>query len=126
MMIRVVVADDSLEYREALAAMIEGVRGLSLVGVARDGTELIALCDAEAPAICLTDVRMPTLDGLKALEVLRSRHPTMLLVAFSSYDAGTVGAQALAAGAHMFFTKDETFGATARLETIYHQVFGSD
>ena len=59
------------------------------VWLARDGREAIDLYrqHAEEIAVVLLDVRMPGLDGLQTLEVLRQRNPEVL-ACFMSGDTG--------------------------------------
>ena len=69
---RVLVADDSVELREGVAAVLRSV-GFD-VSVACDGRELLAAFEGEAawPDVVLTDVQMPRIDGVEALHRLRS------------------------------------------------------
>ena len=117
--ISVVVADDSKDYREALILALNGVSGLRVTGVAINGSELIELCGTTKPDICLTDVHMPNMAGLRPLKILRKSHQNMLLVAFSSHTTRTLAAEVIAAGAHAFFAKADTVNAISRIKQDY-------
>ena len=86
-MTRIVLADDAVLLREALAA---GLRagGFEVVGEAGDVAGLLRLVDAEIPDVVVVDVRMPpthTTEGLEAARAIRSRHPRVAILVLSQY-----------------------------------------
>ena len=77
---RVVLADDSLLFREGLARLLAESE-LEVVGQAGDADELLALVETEAPDVAIVDIRMPPEhrdEGLVAAR--RSRRPIRLSV----------------------------------------------
>jgi serine/threonine-protein kinase len=86
-MIRVVLADDAVLLREALAAGLT-LAGFEVVGQAPDVPALTALVEAELPDVVVVDVRMPpthTTEGLVAAQELRRRHPRLAILVLSQY-----------------------------------------
>ncbi|TAK01608.1 MAG: response regulator transcription factor [Chloroflexota bacterium] len=86
-MTRIVLADDAVLLREALAA---GLRagGFEVVGQAADVDGLLRLVEAESPDVVVVDVRMPpthTTEGLEAARAIRARHPGMAILVLSQY-----------------------------------------
>lgn len=82
---RVVIADDSVLWREGLARLLTevGVEVLALVGNADDLERAVA---DDRPDVALVDVRMPptwTTEGTQAAARLRARWPTMGLLLLS-------------------------------------------
>ncbi len=71
----VLVADDEPLALEAVRQALEqsGFRVLT----ARDGVELVELAAAQTPALVVTDVSMPRLDGVAALERIRVLLPSV-------------------------------------------------
>src|SRR4051812_29555552 len=57
--IRLLVVDDAPAVRAGLCAFFETVRGIDVVGCARDGGEGIELCLERGPDVVLMDLRMP-------------------------------------------------------------------
>ena len=85
--LRVVLADDAILLREALAASLAAA-GFDVVGQAADATELDALVDATRPDVVVLDVRMPptfTTEGLEAARRLRAGHPELAILVLSQY-----------------------------------------
>jgi DNA-binding NarL/FixJ family response regulator len=86
-MTRIVLADDAVLLREALAAGLR-VSGFEVVGQAGDVDGLLRLVDSEVPDVAIVDVRMPpthTTEGLEAARTIRSRHPRMAILVLSQY-----------------------------------------
>lgn len=98
---RVLVAEDSPIFAEALREAIEDSRDLEVCGVATDGREAVELCSQLAPDLVTMDVRMPVMDGLSAIEEIMSRRPTPILVmtADPRGETGELAVEALRRGA---------------------------
>jgi DNA-binding NarL/FixJ family response regulator len=82
---RIVLADDAVLFREALAGVLAGA-GLDVVGQAGDAAALLELVDAVVPDVAIVDVRMPptrTTEGLEAAVRIREAHPTVGLLILS-------------------------------------------
>jgi DNA-binding NarL/FixJ family response regulator len=103
--IRVLIVDDDPLVRAGLAMIIGGSPDLAVVGEAGDGTEVAAAVDACAPHVVLMDIRMPTLDGLAATELLRARPDPPEVIVLTTFDADEHVLRALRAGAAGFLLK---------------------
>ena len=66
MSIRVLLADDQVLLRSALAMLITQEPDMEIVGEAGDGDEAVRLTLRERPDVVLMDIRMPGSDGLNA------------------------------------------------------------
>jgi DNA-binding NarL/FixJ family response regulator len=104
--IRVLVVDDDPLVRSGLAMILNTDQGLTLVGEAADGTEVVAAVDAYAPDVVLMDIRMPKLDGLAATELVRSRPDPPEVIVLTTFHADEYVLRALRAGASGFLLKD--------------------
>ena len=65
MSIRVLVADDQTIIRTGLRIMLNAQPDIEVVGEAADGREAVRLARELRPDVCLFDIRMPVLDGLR-------------------------------------------------------------
>jgi len=69
--IKVMIADDHPIVREGLRKLLNLEDDINVVGDAADGRELIEKVEELQPDVILLDLRMPTLDGLGALQTLQ-------------------------------------------------------
>jgi DNA-binding NarL/FixJ family response regulator len=85
--IRIVLADDAVLLREALAAALEA-SGFDVAGQAVDVPGLLALVADERPDVAIVDVRMPpthTTEGLEAAREIRAEYPDVAILVLSQY-----------------------------------------
>jgi DNA-binding NarL/FixJ family response regulator len=84
---RVILADDSLLFREGLARLLADA-GLEVPGQAADAEQLLALVDAEPPDVVIVDIRMPPEhrdEGLVAAAQIKQAHPAVGVLVLSQY-----------------------------------------
>jgi adenylate cyclase len=87
--ISVFLADDNLIVREGVRTLIDRSSDLEVIGVAADYDEVVAGCEAAAPQVLVTDIRMPPSfrsEGIDAAKEVRKRHPGTGVVVLSQYD----------------------------------------
>jgi len=85
--LRVVIADDTALLRNGIARML-AESDIEVAGLARDGTEAVALVEQEQPDVAILDIRMPpthTDEGLVAADEIRRRFPTTGVLVLSQY-----------------------------------------
>ena len=71
--IRVLVVDDQLIYRSALASLLEVVGGYTVVGEADSGEQAVERARALELDLVLMDLRLPGMDGWAATQEIRSQ-----------------------------------------------------
>jgi len=67
--IRVVVIDDSADYRTVICELLQMLFDVEIVGLGSNGFEAIELTAQTAPDLVIMDVHMPVLDGIAALKL---------------------------------------------------------
>jgi DNA-binding NarL/FixJ family response regulator len=85
--LRVIIADDSVLFREGLARVLEGAH-FEVVGQAGDVAELDRLLAQETVSLVILDIRMPptqTNEGLLAAKQIRQRHPNVGVLLLSHH-----------------------------------------
>jgi len=85
--LRVIVADDSVLFREGLARVLEAA-GFEVVGQASNTDELDRLVESQNVSLVILDIRMPptqTDEGLVAAKRIRRQHPEIGVLMLSQY-----------------------------------------
>ena len=105
--IRVLLADDDLEFLDALRELIDRQPELGVVGLAENGLEAIEQADELDPDAVVIDVHMPLVDGVTAVAHLRQQHPSLCLIALTGDDAPKLHEAVKEAGADGVLLKSE-------------------
>ncbi len=86
-MIRVLIVDDSPIIRSSLSKWVdESSDSIAVAGEAANGLAALEWLDSYHADICVTDVRMPRMDGLELIGAINERYPWMACIVVSSYD----------------------------------------
>jgi DNA-binding NtrC family response regulator len=100
---RIVIVDDEINIRGALATMLEK-RGHQ-TRVAATGEEALGLLNAGPTDLVLTDLKMPGMNGLEFLRKVKHKWPdteVLVMTAFGSIDTAI---EAMRGGAYDYLTK---------------------
>jgi DNA-binding NarL/FixJ family response regulator len=103
--IRVLLVDDQDLVRAGLRGILRPQFGFEIAGECADGTEVLDGVAEHQPDIVLMDVRMPVLDGVAATRALRAEHPSVPVLALTTFDDDEALAGMLRAGAAGFVLK---------------------
>lgn len=103
---RVVVVDDQRLIREGIASLLGLQDGVEVVGTAGDGREAVEVALRTGPDVVLMDVRMPVMDGVEAVAVLRAELPACRVVMLTTFDDQDYVVRAMQAGAAGYLLKD--------------------
>jgi DNA-binding NarL/FixJ family response regulator len=103
--LKVVIADDHRLMLTAIRLGLEAASDIEVVGEAQSGSQVLPLVHRTNPDLVLLDVRMPGMDGLKCLQLLRERFPKVKAAVLSGIDDTQVIRAALEAGASAYILK---------------------
>jgi len=95
--LRVLIADDHSVVAEGLRSLLE--KRYDVIGIVRDGRELLVEAPKLKPDVIVLDIGMPLLNGLDAAERLKSSLPQAKLVFLTMNDDPNLAAAALNLGA---------------------------
>jgi len=100
---RILIVDDDASIRRSLAEALveEGYR----VEAAESAEAALALLDRGAPDVVLSDVRMPGMDGIELLKLLRERLPAADVILMTGHEDMPTVARAMGEGAYDFLVK---------------------
>ncbi len=129
--LKVLVADDHELMLEAIRiALAQAGDEFEIVAMTSRGPQVLPLVAQTQPDLVLLDLRMPGMDGLTCLELLRKRHPGVTAVVLSGVDAPDVVRSAFNRGAKAFIRKHidprdlPSALRQAMQGTVSHQTFG--
>ncbi len=75
------------------------------IRTAENGKEAIEAVDREMPDVVLMDIRMPGMDGLKALTIIKKLHPHLPIIMVTAFADSASAMQAMKDGAFDYVTK---------------------
>jgi len=104
--IRLLIVDDHPVVRDGLRGMLTGDDEFEVVGEAADGAEALTLAEALRPDVVLMDLRMPGVDGVRAIGALRERGVPARVLVLTTYDTDSDVLPAIEAGATGYLLKD--------------------
>jgi DNA-binding NarL/FixJ family response regulator len=104
-LIRILTVDDHPLLRKGIAALVNAEPDLKLVAEASNGQEAIAAFRSYQPDITLMDLQMPEIDGLGAIEAIRTEFPDARIIVLTTYSGDTQVLRALKAGARGYILK---------------------
>jgi len=123
--IRVMIVDDHPVVRNGLSGMFAGEREFDVVAEAADGSEAVRRARALGPDVILMDLRMPGMDGVRAIAALTAAGVPARVLVLTTYDTDSEVLAAIEAGATGYLLKDtppndlfRAVRAAARGETV--------
>jgi two-component system, response regulator YesN len=104
--ISLLIVDDEEVTRRGLTKLIDwGACGVQLVAAASNGLEALRELELHHPAIVILDVRMPELDGIGVLSIIRARYPYTRTILISGFEDFADAQKAVNLAAFAFLSK---------------------
>jgi len=104
--IRVLVAEDHTIVRDGLVALIRQVPDMEVVADAGDGQQAVDLWKKHRPDITLMDLKMTGMDGVSAIERIRTLEQSARVIVLTTYSGDEDIYRGLRAGAKAYLLKD--------------------
>ncbi len=103
--IRILCVDDHPLMLDGIAFALQFHDDLELVGQATTGEEAVEQFKKLRPEITLMDLQMPLLNGIAAIEAIRSESPKAKIIVLTTYAGDVQASRALRAGAAGYLLK---------------------
>jgi PAS domain S-box-containing protein len=100
---KILLIDDEKDIRDVLTISLQDA-GYEVVAEA-DGAAGLLRCEAIAPQIVITDVRMPGMDGIQLLEAIKKKYPDIEVIVATAFGEMDLAIRALQLDASDFITK---------------------
>lgn len=104
--IRLLMADDHPLIREGFRSLLEKNERFEIVAIAENGKELVTLAGKLSPDIILSDISMPVLNGLEAIEQISKLYPSIKCVILTMHEERAYIIKALKNGVHGYILKN--------------------
>jgi DNA-binding NarL/FixJ family response regulator len=103
--LRVLVTDDSADFREGVRALLSSVDALEFVGEAVDGDAAVAAALDVQPDVVLMDLHMPGRNGIEATRATVSAAPHIVVLVVTMHEDDESVFSAVRAGARGYLVK---------------------
>lgn len=114
-MYRILVVDDEHLIRQSLSMRLSDMQDVSVSAAMANGQKALEWLDGHFADICVTDVRMPLVDGLQLIEAINGRYPWMSCIVISSHDDFEYAKRSLQLGAVDYVMKPVEQAALAEV-----------
>jgi DNA-binding NarL/FixJ family response regulator len=105
-MTRVLIADDHQMFVDGLKSLLEEEEEVCVVGEAKNGLEVLDICDREVVDIVIMDINMPVMDGIQTSRELSKKYPAIKILGLSMYNDRDYISDILKAGALGYVLKN--------------------
>lgn len=106
--IRIMIADDAVEFRRTVRMMLAHEREFEVVGIAKDGVEAVEMAEYLKPDLAILDINMPRKDGLAAIAEIAKVSPQTICMIMSSESQSGLLKQAISLGVKEYLIKPFT------------------
>jgi DNA-binding NarL/FixJ family response regulator len=100
------IVDDHPVVRSGLQGMLSSQPDFEVAGEAQDGSEGVALVGKLRPDVVLMDLRMPEMDGVAAIDRIKTEHPETQVLVLTTYESDADILRAIEKGASGYLLKD--------------------
>jgi two-component system response regulator YesN len=105
-MLNLLIVEDEYMMREGLGRTFPWETwGCSLVGTAENGTKAVDILKMHPMDMVITDIRMPSMDGLELLKYIKEQYPLIKVILLSGYEDFKYAREGLRYGASGYVLK---------------------
>jgi two-component system, NarL family, response regulator DesR len=106
--IKVLLAEDQVMIREALAALLSFEDDIEVVAQVGRGDQVTDAAKETGPDVALLDIEMPGMDGLAAAAELKKHSPHIQIIILTTFGRPGFLRRAMESGVSAFLVKDST------------------
>lgn len=105
---KILFVDDDSDVLEMYKDLLSKLPSQPVVRTAASGARALALLDAEPFRLLICDLKMPRMDGLQVLSIVRRRYPELRTVVMTGLPDEEFRSRAYALGVDLFWLKPDT------------------
>src|SRR5580658_1896656 len=102
---KILLLDDDEQLLELYQELLQHLPSQPEVRVSNSGARAIALLESEPFTLLITDLRMPKMDGLQVLTIVRRKYPYLRIIVLTGVLDEEYRSRAYALGVDMFWQK---------------------
>lgn len=103
--IKVSIADDHKIFRDGIKMALKDREYLKILWEAEDGKDLMHKLKLKQPDVLLMDIRMPEVDGVNAIGMIRKEYDNIKIIVLTMYDDQEMITKMMEMGANAYLTK---------------------
>ncbi len=103
--IRIMIADDQPLMCDGLKTILENEEGIEVIATVEDGLKAYELGCQLKPDVILMDIRMPVMDGVESVRLIKRKHPEIIVIILTTFDDDEYILDALTNGANGYLLK---------------------
>lgn len=104
-MINVMIADDQELICQSLEIVIKNKADMNVVAIAHNGIETIELAKKHKPDVLLLDIRMPGINGVECIKILKEKKLSTKIIILTTFDDDEYVFEAVKNGASGYLLK---------------------
>ena len=104
--IRLAIIDDHAVVLDGLKTMLNSFDSLEVVYTTQTGQTLLEHFQSDAPDVLLMDIQMPDINGIDLCKQISKQHPSVKVIAFTSFDDSNYVKQVFRSGAKGYLLKN--------------------
>lgn len=104
--IKVAIADDHKIFRDGIRMAMSGKEYLKIIWEAENGKDLMHKMRIKLPDVLLMDIRMPEMDGVNAISLIRKEYENIKIIVLTMYDDQEMISRMMEMGANAYLTKN--------------------
>jgi two-component system NarL family response regulator len=105
-MIKIVIIDDHIMFRQGLKAVLELEKDIKIVGEASSGNKAMDAVKKNNPDILLVDIKLPDISGIEVCEKILNQYPNLKVIIITAFHDEKDVVKAIRAGAKGYILKD--------------------
>jgi len=105
---KILILDDEADWLDVCREMLVQLPSKPEVRTVSTGARAVALLDAEPFRLLICDLKMPKMDGLQVLAIVRRRFPELRTVVLTALEDEEFRSRAYALGVDLFWLKADT------------------
>jgi len=123
---KILILDDDQDWLDLSRELLTSLPSHPEVLTANNGKRALAILESEPVRLLICDLKMPRMDGLQVLSIVRRRHPELRTVVLSGLEDEEYRSRAYALGVDLFWIKMEMQSNAKMFNECLESLLGRD